>query len=359
MKKEYLATNYEGQYGYVTDVENNVSAESNLRCLDYFNKKIYASQKRDSFCEDGHYVFNYVPMLFSKDYWHFKDDLKEGSCVVTIKDVLSKKKLSFDMSLDTLFPNTQYVHGTIKERNKVFGGCAILIDNCLKTKRAIDESGILTLGEVETQMYDSLPKYDSELSFYEATSNYNETFFSPKDFIAYKNGRRQIQTEINEKDKYRYCLFQIDEEWQLPFSACGDEMLEIHTSKFLLVQAFSETWLTENGLPINTPILACSGDSNNDMKKTFFIHRYMNGEEVFGFEQSTALPTLGTHNNYEYDIYFISKKGKELGGGGRFYKVNTKPKWNKKNPRPLCDAIAFPMFSNDFSFTKKRVWQHE
>lgn len=338
----YLTDTFEGDYGYCLDKEKNVMAEKNRKCLHYYDQKIACSQKDRHFTERGHYLFDYVPMVFSREDW-FDDDVekKNGTCDVVITDMISKKKLKYSLQLATMFPNKKYLHGILKNGNKRYGGLAFLVDNCLHSYSELEEAGILDYKELKANHGTSFPMVDVELTCLQSKRKTNESFFHSESISAWLAEVDQLKGRLNSQNKYVYCVFKIDEYWLIPLA--NGEINELYTSKYVTIQAFSETWLVENGLPINTPILAQSGDSHSDRENSSSGHYRMGGQVVISDEEATLLTAIDRERNR----YFIIPKGR--GCSGKSYEFNKKPKWGKNDPRPTCCVSGFPLFSSNFN----------
>ena len=341
-KLSYLTDAFEGAYNYCMDNENNIMAKKNRKCLSYYDQKIACSQKEQQFTNKGHYLFDYVPMLFSKEDW-FDDAIekKNGVCDVVITDMVSKEQLKYSLNLATMYPNKKYLHGQLKKGNKRYGGITLLVDSCLHSYSELEESGILDHKEIKANHCMSLPEVDVELTYLQVKRKMNESFFhaeSIQDWIAEVD---QLKERLNSQNKYVYGVFKIDEYWLIPLA--NGEIDELYTSKYVFIQAFSETWLIEQGLPNDTPILAQSGDSRSDRMGLSSGHYRIGGEVVIPDEKATLVVEI----DRERDGYFIIPKG--MGCGGRIYEFNKIPKWGKNNPRPTCCVSGFPLFSSDFS----------
>jgi len=337
----YLTDMFEGDYGYCLDKEKNVMAEKNRKCLHYYDQKIACSQKDQHFTSKGHYLFEYVPMVFSREDW-FDDDVekKNGTCDVVITDMISKKKLKHSLQLATMFPNKKYLHGIQKNGNKRYGGLTFLVDNCLHSYSELEAAGILDHKELKANHSTSLPMVDVELTYLQAKRKMNESFFHSESITDWITEVDQLKVRLNSQNKYVYGVFKIDEYWLIPLA--NGEINELYSSKYVTIQAFSETWLVENNLPINTPILAQSGDSKSDRENSSSGHYRMGGQVVISDEEATLLAAI----DRERDRYFIIPKGK--GCSGRSYEFNQKPKWGKNNPRTTCCVSGFPLFSSNF-----------
>ena len=341
-KFSYLTDVFEGAYNYCLDKEKNVMAKKNYKCLSYYDQKIACSQKENQFSNKGHYLFDYVPMLFSREDW-FDDatEKKNGVCDVMITDMVSKKQVKHSLKLATMFPNKKYLHGQLRNGNKRFGGITLLVDSCLHSYSDLEAAAILDHKELKANHCTSLPMVDVELTYLQAKRKMNESFFHSESISDWLLDLEQLQNKLNSQNKYVYGVFKIDEYWLIPLA--NGEINELYLSKYVIIQAFSETWLAENELPINTPILAQSGDSHSDRVDMSSGHYRMGGQVVISDEEATLLAAI----DRERDGYFIVPKGK--GCSGRIYEFNQKPKWGKNNPRPTCCVSGFPLFSSNFN----------
>lgn len=351
MKKlSYLNSQYAEPYGYCLDKERNIHAEKNLKALNYYDKKIACSQKEKAFVKSGHYIFDYVPMIYSREDW-FDSTLEKqnGFCDLIITDMISKKKVSNSLQLDTLYVNKRYLHGISKHGNKRLGGVAFLIDNCLYTYDKLKEKNIFEHKELKASHVPSLPFIDSELTYQRAKRNKNRKFFDVEPLNTQKDILDLTRERINAENRYVYGIFKIEENWLIPMEDGGIE--EVYVSKFIVVQALSENWLEENNFPADTPIVAQSGDSNSD-RTGFTNGQYgMTGQDVISTHEATLVGLL----DRERGGYFIVPKGND--GSGRIYQFNEKPKWGKNDPRPHCCVNGYPLFSSDFSF--RRTFQRK
>lgn len=344
---EHIKIDQDNEYQYVTSPEN-VSLENNLKAIDYFNKKIFRSQRDGRFCKTGHYFLDFIPKIFVEDIWNDPEELKAGSCKVTITDLFSNKKLTIDMGIDCLVPNKQYIHGTIKGGNKVFGGASILIDSCLHYKKEFDDKEFFEkkMNAAVFKYVSEFPVYDWRLDQHSFNKNYPLNFFDRSDYKKFLADSQKIRDEINNEKKYKYGVFRIKEEWDYPFQG---KKIKMVAAKVVMVQAFSPEWLQSQNLPADTPVLADIGGGGHGRKDMRFsyIHGDIQGEKELPSHESNMFITLDLDIlNPDDSIFFINTKGR---GGGRAYKVNQESKWTVKNPYPLNEVIALPMFSHAFS----------
>lgn len=340
MKLSFMKETFLGKYGYCLDEEKNVSAKGNRQCLNYFDKKIACSQKEQKFTEAGHYLFDYVPTLYSEDDWFDdKSEKRNGVCEIGITDMFTKEKLTYQLKLETMFPNKRYLHGMMKNENKKFGGVTLLIDNCLHSYSEVEKSFILNHKELVAGHCRSLPVVDVGLTYIRAKWRNEQTFFGQPSTESYEL-EEQLKKRLNDKKKYVYGVFKIDEYWLIPLA--NGEINELYTSKFIIVQSFSESWLLENSFPVDTPVLAQSGDSHSDRLNFSYGHYYMKTEEVIAKEKAMLIANI----DKDRKGYFIVPKG--YGCSGRRYLFNKKPKWGKNNPRPHCFVSGYPLFASNF-----------
>lgn len=181
---------------------------------------------------------------------------------------------------------------------------------------------------------------DVELTYLQAKRKMNESFFQSESITDWITEVAQLKERLNSQNKYVYGVFKIDEYWLIPLA--NGEINELYSSKHVIIQAFSETWLVKNNLPIDTLILAQSGNTHSDRENSSSGHYRMGGQVVISDEEATLLVAI----DRERDRYFIIPKGK--GCSGRSYEFNEKPKWCKNDPRPTCCVSGFPLFSSNF-----------